>query len=70
MRDGFHLPAPRIGSIRKPVTEKNGRPSPLLSYVQGDAICIDVIFLKEAIGASETAVHDNHLAHTPGIGIC
>jgi hypothetical protein len=38
------------------VAEKNSWPFPLLSYVQGDAISIDVVFLEQgAVGASTTA---------------
>jgi len=38
------------------VAEKNSWPFPLLSYVQGDAISTDVVFLEQgAVGASTTA---------------
>ena len=52
------------------MTEKNDRPVPLLGYVQGNAICFDVVLRKkEAISTSETAVHDTPPAHTLRIGI-
>jgi hypothetical protein len=38
------------------VAEKNSWPFPLLSYVQGDAISLDVVLLEQgAVGASTTA---------------
>ena len=51
-RGGFHLPAPRVGRIRKPVAEKDGWPFPLLSYGQGHAIRRDVVRLRPASPAS------------------
>ena len=48
-RDGFHLPAPRVGRIRKPVAEKNGWSLPLLSHGQGDAIRRDVVRLDAGV---------------------
>src|SRR5476649_2856188 len=49
--DCFHLSTPRIGGIRKSVAEKNGRPVPLFSYVQGDAIGSNVVLLEGLVAA-------------------